>query len=103
LLGAVMAAFCVVVLLAGEDAMRFLYHGKEYEGHGHTVAVLAFATLASAVAMPASNALASMERPYAVAVVGAAGAAVTVVLVWWLMAEWGLLGAAYGLLSGNVV
>jgi O-antigen/teichoic acid export membrane protein len=103
LLGAVMAAFCVLVLLAGEDAMRFLYHGKEYEGHGHTVAVLAFATLASAIAMPASNALASMERPYAVAVVGAAGAAVTVVLVWWLMAEWGLLGAAYGLLSGNVV
>jgi O-antigen/teichoic acid export membrane protein len=103
LLGAVMAAFCVLVLLAGENAMRFLYHGKEYEGHGYTVAVLAFATLASAVATPASNALASMERPYAIAIVGAAGTAVTVVLVWWLMAEWGLLGAAYGLLSGNVV
>ena len=103
LLGAVMAAFCVLVLLAGEDAMRFLYHGKEYQGHAHTVAVLAFATLVSAVAMPASNALASMERPYAIAIVGAAGAVITVVLVWWLMAEWGLLGAAYGLLSGNIV
>ena len=103
LLGVVMAAFCVLVVLAGEDVMRFLFHGKEYEGHGHTVAVLAFATLASAVGMPPSNALASMDRPYAIAVVGAAGAVVTVVLVWWLMAEWGLLGAAYGLLSGNVV
>jgi len=103
LLGAVMAGFCVLVLLAGEDAMRFLYHGKEYEGHGYTIAVLAFATLASAVAMPASNALASMERPYAIAIVGAGGALVTVVLVWWLMAGWGLLGAAYGLLFGNIV
>jgi O-antigen/teichoic acid export membrane protein len=102
LLGAVMSAFCVLVLLAGEDAMRFLYHGKEYEGNGYTVAVLAFATLTSAVAMPASNALASMERPYAVAMVGSVGTAITVVFVWSLMTGWGLLGAAYGLLLGNL-
>ena len=102
-LGAVVGTFCLLVLLAGEDVMHFLYPGKEYEGHGQTVAVLAFATLASAIAMPASNALASMERPYAIAVVNAAGTSVTVLLVWSLMAEWGLLGAAYGLLSGNLV
>jgi O-antigen/teichoic acid export membrane protein len=103
LLGAVMAAFCGLVLLASEGAMGFLYHGKEYEGHGHTIAVLALATLVSAVAMPASNALASMERPYAIAIVGSAGAVVTVVLVWSLMTEWGLSGAVYGLLAGNLV
>jgi O-antigen/teichoic acid export membrane protein len=103
LLGAVMSAFCVLILLVGEGAMHLLYHGKEYEGHGYTVDVLAFATLASAVAMPASSALASMERPYAIAIIGSVGTAVTVALVWSLMTEFGLLGAAYGLLSGNVV
>jgi O-antigen/teichoic acid export membrane protein len=102
-LGAVVGAFCLLVLLVGGDVMHFLYPGQEYEGHGQTVSVLAFATLASAIAMPASNALASMERPYAIAVVNAAGTSVTVLLVWILMADWGLLGAAYGLLSGNLV
>jgi O-antigen/teichoic acid export membrane protein len=29
------------------------------------------------------------------------GATVTVVLVWALMTQWGLLGAAYGLLGGS--
>jgi O-antigen/teichoic acid export membrane protein len=103
LFGAAMAPFCLLVMLAGDDVMRFLYHGGEYEGHGHAVTVLAFAAFASAIGMPASNALASMERPREIFCVGAAGAALTVILVWWLMTEWGLLGAAYGLLAGNVV
>ncbi len=103
LLGVVMASFCVVVLFAGEDLMRFLYHGKEYEGHAHIVAALAFATLASAIGMPASSALAAMERPRATVGVAALASIVTVVLVWWLMREWGLAGAAYGSLAGSVV
>jgi len=103
LFGAAMAPFCILVMLAGDDVMRVLYHGVDYEGHGHAVAVLAFAALASAIGLPASNALASMERPREIFVVGAVGAVLTVILVWWLMTEWGLLGAAYGLLSGNVV
>jgi O-antigen/teichoic acid export membrane protein/tRNA A-37 threonylcarbamoyl transferase component Bud32 len=100
---AVMAPFCVLVLFAGEDVMRFLYPGAEYEGHGHTVTVLALATLASAAGTPASNALASMEKPRTIVGVGGIGAAFTVLLVWLLMTKWGLLGAAYGLLSGNAV
>jgi O-antigen/teichoic acid export membrane protein len=103
LLFAVMAVFCGAVMVAGEDVIRILYHGKEFEGQGYTVTVLALAMLATAVGMPASNALASMERPRAIVVVGALGAAVTVVLVWWLMIEWGLFGAACGFLAGNVV
>jgi O-antigen/teichoic acid export membrane protein len=101
-LGVLMLAFCLLVLSAGEEVMRFLYHGNEYEGHGHTIAVLAFATLASAIGMPASNALATMERPRAIVGVGIVGALLTVVLIWGLMAQWGLVGAAYGLLIANV-
>ena len=101
-LGALMIVFCLLVLWAGEEVMRFLYHGNEYEGHGHTITVLAFATFASAMGMPASNALATMERPRAIVGVGIVGAVLTVVLIWGLMAQWGLVGAAYGLLAANV-
>jgi tRNA A-37 threonylcarbamoyl transferase component Bud32 len=103
LLGAAMTLFCAVVMFAGEDIMRVLYHGKEYEGQGHTVAVLAVALLASAVGFPASNALATMERARAIVWAGLIGVVVTGVLVWLLMVEWGLVGAAYGFLLGNVV
>jgi O-antigen/teichoic acid export membrane protein len=92
----------VVVLFAGEDVMRFLYHGKEYEGRAHIVATLAFATLVLAIGMPAISALAAMERPRAIVGVGAVASIVTVVFAWWLTREWGLAGAAYGWLAGNV-
>ena len=103
LLGLVMASFCVVVLFAGGDVMRFLYHGKEYEGQAHIVSILAFAILVGAIGLPAGSALAAMERPRAIVGVGAVGSIVTVVLVWWLMRACGLAGAAYGSLAGNVV
>jgi O-antigen/teichoic acid export membrane protein len=103
ILGAMMAAFCIVILLAGGHIMRALYHGGEFEEHAHTLMVLALATLAMAIGAPASNALATMERPRAIVAVGLIVTVVTVALVWWLMTEWGLLGAAYGALVGNVV
>ena len=102
LLGAVMTLFCTVVLFAGKDVMQLLYHGKEYEGQGQTITVLALAALVSAVGLPASIALASMERPRPFVWAGSVGVVVTVVLVWYLMGEWGLVGAAYGFLAGNV-
>lgn len=102
LLGAAMSLFCLLVLFAGEDAMRLLYHGKEYAGHGQTVMALALAMLASAIGVPASIGLASMERPQAIVWAGSIGVALTVLLVWCLMIEWGLFGAACGFLAGNV-
>jgi O-antigen/teichoic acid export membrane protein len=102
LLGGVVSLFCVAVLLAGEDLMRLLYHSKEYAGHGHAVTVLALGMLAMAVGMPVMAALLSIERPREVFWTAAFGALVTGVLVWWFAAEWGILGAAYGFLAGNV-
>ena len=103
LLGALMALFCAAVLLVGEDIMRTLYRGEQYEGQGRTVSVLAAASLVFAMGIPASIALTSMERPRAIVLAGLAGAVVTLLVGWWLMVEWGLLGAAYGFLSGNVI
>ncbi len=101
-LAAITSVFCLAVLFAGEEIMHFLYRGNEYVGYGQVVSILALAMLAAAAGMPASNALASMERPRAIVAVGGMGALVTTLLVWSLLTKWGLLGAAYGFLAGNI-
>ena len=103
LLGAAMTLFCAAIMFAGEDFIRLLYHGKEYEAQGQTVSVLAVALLVSSIGIPASNALASMERPIAIVLASSVGALLTAILIWRLVVEWGLVGAAYGFLLGNVV
>jgi O-antigen/teichoic acid export membrane protein len=101
LLGAAMTLFCLLVLFAGEDVLRLLYHGDPYRGQGHTLLILALAMLVMAIGMPASGALASMRRPREVFWTGLFGAVVTILLVWQLAAEHDVLGAAYGFLAGN--
>jgi len=103
LLGMLVGAFCLLVALAGEDVLELLLPGHEYQDQKTVLIVLALALLATSVGMPASSALASMERPRAIVVVGGLGAAVTVFLVALLMAEWGLIGAAYGYLAGSAI
>lgn len=103
LLGSVMAPLCILVLVAGEEVLQLLYPGSEYAGHGPTTAVLAFATLAAAVGMPASYALTSMEKPRSVLIVNTIGALLTVILVASLTVKFGTLGAAGGWMLGNIV
>ena len=102
-LGAVMALFCVAVLLGGESLMGFLFQGAQYQGHTHILTVLALAMLATALSMPASNGLTALERSDLNFAVGLAAAILTVVLVPFLVARWGVTGAAYGFLAGNVL
>jgi O-antigen/teichoic acid export membrane protein/tRNA A-37 threonylcarbamoyl transferase component Bud32 len=102
-LGAVLTLFCVAVALFGDVAMHFLYPSKDYAGQGQTVTVLALGMLVMSVGIPAISALTSMERPRVIFWTGLWSAAVSVVLIWWLMPKWGLVGAAYGVLAGNLV
>jgi O-antigen/teichoic acid export membrane protein len=97
-----MSLFCVAVLFGGDTLMRVVFHGPEYGGRGHVVTVLAVAMMAAAAGAPASNALASMERPQAIVLATSVGTAVTLAAVWILSVEWGLLGAAYGFLAGSI-
>ncbi len=97
-----MSLFCVAILLGGDILMSVIYRGPEYGGRGHVVIVLAVAMMATAAGAPASNALASMERPQAIVVATSVGTTVTLAGIWILSVEWGLLGAAYGFLAGNV-
>jgi O-antigen/teichoic acid export membrane protein len=102
LLGLAMALFCAVVMAGGDDLMALLYRGEHYEGHGHTITVLALAMLAAALGMPASNGLAAIEWPDVIFKVGLVTVLLSVVLVPFLVAGWGVTGAAYGFLAGNV-
>jgi Na+-driven multidrug efflux pump len=98
-----MATFCLIVLLFGDGLMHLLYAGPEYKGNGHTLVVLAAASTAAAVGAPAAVALTSAERARMVAIIAAATAVLTCVLVWVMMSRWGLVGAAYALLIAETV
>jgi hypothetical protein len=103
LIAALVVPLSLATFGAGESVMRFLYHGKEFEGLGHTLTVLVVAMSVGALGLPPSNALAAIETPRAIVITGLVGAAFTVILISLFMPEWGLLGAAYGLLGGGVV
>jgi len=100
LIGSVTLPSTLAILAVGETVMRFLYHGMEFEGHGYTLTVLALAMFSGALSVPASIALVIMERPRAIVTTRMVGAILTVILVWLLMKQWGLLGAACGSLGG---
>ena len=103
LIAALVVPLSLATFGAGESVMRMLYHGKEFEGLGHTLTVLVVAMSVGALGLPPSNALAAIETPRAIVITGLVGAGVTVILISLFMPEWGLLGAAYGLLGGSVV
>ena len=102
LLGLAMSAFCLVIMMVGESVMVMLFHGAAFEGRQQLLTMLALALLASGLGMPASNALASMERTRETFWVISSAAIVTVLFVWPLTMAWGLVGAAYGFMLGNV-
>jgi O-antigen/teichoic acid export membrane protein len=98
-----MALFCAAVAIGGDQAMRLLYAGSEYQGHAHLLNVLALACLVSAAGVPACTAMTSAQRAGLSAGVTAASALGTVAVVWWCLTQWGLLGAAYGMLVSEAV
>ncbi len=103
LLAMLMIPFCATIYLAGDTIMALVFKGAEYAGHGNILTVLALSALASAVGAPASIALASAERSGAVAVVTSLTALLNILLVWWFLTQWGLLGAAYAVLLVEIL
>jgi O-antigen/teichoic acid export membrane protein/tRNA A-37 threonylcarbamoyl transferase component Bud32 len=103
LLGAAVGGVCLIILLFGDQLIALAFRGvATYRGHTATMLVLAFGLLASAVGMPASNALAGLEYPRPIFWAGLAGAAVSVVLSSVLAVRWGIQGAAYGFAAGHL-
>jgi O-antigen/teichoic acid export membrane protein/tRNA A-37 threonylcarbamoyl transferase component Bud32 len=100
LIASLILPLCLAVLLLGETVMRFLFPGTEYEGHRYTLTILALVMFSEAFGMPAAIALGILKRPRAIVMTGTVGAVLTLVLVWPLMEQLGLLGAAFGSLAG---
>jgi len=103
LLGGFMAAFCFVIFFLGADIMRLLYRDAVYAGNSNVLGLLALAALATTVGIPASLALAATGHARAVAAVMLLSAVVNTALVSLLLAQWGLLGAAYAVLIGETL
>jgi O-antigen/teichoic acid export membrane protein len=103
LLGLALAVVTAAFVLAGGRIMLVFFHGAAFEGRGQILAVLAAALLASGMGMPASNAMASMERTRESFYIVAGAAILTTLFVWRLTSAGGLVGAAYGVLLGNVI
>jgi O-antigen/teichoic acid export membrane protein len=101
LIGAALAVFCAVILAAGEKILHLLYASKDYAGNYWLVVILAFWYLEQALSMPPSNALAVMGLARANFHIGLASTTLSTLLVLCLVARWGPLGAAVGLLVGT--
>jgi O-antigen/teichoic acid export membrane protein len=101
-IAALTAPISLAVAVAGEPIMRVLYRGNEFAGHGHELTVLALSGFCASLGIPASIALATMERPRAIVAITTTAAGVTLALAWIFMQEWGLLGVIYGLLGGSL-
>ncbi len=99
-IGAAMGCFCLVVMLFGDELLRFLY-GVQYGGHAVTVVVLALGVTASALGLGASNALWACDRPDLNFRASLIGMTVMLVLMPVLAIWWGLPGVAVALLLGR--
>ena len=87
----------VPFVLMREFARRFAF------AHGHTLVVLAAASMIAAIGAPAAVALTTTECARSVAIIAAVTAVLTCALVWVMMSKWGVLGAAYALLIAETV
>ncbi len=103
LLAAIMGAFSLIVFAFGGVVMQLLFQGDYYSGYGELLTVLALASLAGSVGVPASLALAAAGHARRVASITALTAALHIVLIAVLLPGWGLLGAAYGMLVAEAI
>jgi O-antigen/teichoic acid export membrane protein len=103
LLGSSIAVYCAIVMVFHEQIMRRLYLGDQYQGHGHVIVILALALLTYALGIPATQALASIERPEVVFKATCISLGISVVLIPVLILAFGLTGAAYGNLVANLI
>src|SRR6185312_5111355 len=102
-LGAIVGVFCLAILVWGDDILRILYPRNDYAGYADVVTLLAFGQLVYGVGMPAATALASTGHFRSNFFIAAAETVLLGLLVSPLVFQWGILGAAYGVLIGCVL
>jgi O-antigen/teichoic acid export membrane protein len=101
LLGAAIASVCGLVVCFGDRIMA-LFYGHAYAGLGHLLVVVAAAYLISALGLAPSHGLYAMRRSDWNFYPSAFGVIVTLLAGAGLAVPFGITGAAYGFLLGNV-
>ncbi|MEW6450490.1 MAG: lipopolysaccharide biosynthesis protein [Pseudomonadota bacterium] len=102
-LGAILAVFFLVILFWGDDVLALLYPASDYVGYGHVVAIFALGQLIYGLGMPAATALAGMGHARTNCIIAALETTLIGLLVWPLVFDLGIIGAAYGILIGCLV
>ena len=92
---------CTALTLWGGRLMSLVY-GSQYAGSSRVVAILALSVLVSAPAFCFSRALYATERADLDFLANFAALFVMLTLGFWLVRAFGPLGAAFGLLGGNI-
>ncbi len=102
LLGIVMLGFNVLLACTSTSLITFLYRAS-YIGHQRVIQAVALASLFSAIGVPAANGLTATEKPRGILWASVCGIAVTGGFGLLLVANYGVAGAAYAVLTGNLV
>jgi O-antigen/teichoic acid export membrane protein len=92
---------CLALILCGGRLISLLY-GSQYAGNSGVIAILALSVLISAPAFCFSRALYACERADLDLLGNLAALFVMLTLGVWLVRAFGPLGAAFGLLGGNI-
>lgn len=93
---------CLVLIVWGGRIIALIY-GRQYAGNNLVVAVLAVNVLVFAASFTFSRALMAIERADLDFLANSAALLVMVVLGFWLVRSFGILGAAIGFLAANFV
>ncbi|PWB82115.1 MAG: hypothetical protein C3F08_00460 [Candidatus Methylomirabilota bacterium] len=96
------APLCVILISFGNWIAIFIYGGK-YAGLGLEIGVLTLSFFVTAVSMPLARSLQAMERPDVDFVVNLFPLLVMILVGIPLVKSLGVVGAACGLLAGNLV
>ena len=99
---AMTAAFCGLVLVAGQTIILWLY-GPEYAGLQTTIALMGLAVFASSLGIVPHHGLCAIERPDMNFAAYLLGLLTMLIVTAVSMPSWPLPGAACGLLVGNIV
>lgn len=101
-LAAILAVFCVAVIFVGSDVIGFIFHGAEYANHDHTVIVLGFFVLVTALELSPSFGLRVLEKSNLIFLSKLLETCVIVIVLIVLARAYGMLAAAYALLLGGI-
>ncbi len=102
LLGLAQTFFTIIVMLGGSFALHLLYDEPVVPGEQWLITVLALALLSGGISFAAENGLWVIERPDMIFKSRLLGLILTVGATLALVPIWGVIGAAVGLLVGNL-